>query len=66
MEKIKWSKDKHRGYWWTGESVPYASDGFEVYKDSETYCLRQGYLKTIGRFRRLSSAKQVANLLRNG
>lgn len=64
-QKIKWSYDKDFKQWWTPETTPWSNNGFTIrrYKSGE-YRLSQG--RTIGRFKKLSSAKQVAHLLMFG
>ena len=65
IDKIKWSYDKKNEEWYVCESFPYANDGLSISKDGERYKLCKAYL-VVGRFNKLSSAKTVANLLRNG
>lgn len=68
VKNIKWKYDKKFKQWWTGETSAYANDGFTIDKESggDRYRLRQEYFKTIGYFNKLSSAKEVARLLRHG
>lgn len=65
MEKIKWSYDKKFKEWWINETSPYAMDHMNIENVGGKYELTKGVLR-VGRFKKLSSAKIVANLLRHG
>lgn len=67
MEKIKWKYDKRYNSWYVGETIPYENDGLQIKKSTTgRFVLTEGYFRRIGSFRKLSSAKKVAELLRNG
>lgn len=71
MRKITWHYDKKNKEWSTGESVPWASDGYTIEKDKDSmdkrqYILRYKHFNFLGRFWKLTSAKQVVELLENG
>lgn len=64
MEKIKWKCDKRHKQWY----IPF---GYylicnEPFYDFGKYVLYYRHFKIVGRFKKLSSAKQVAELLING
>ncbi len=64
MEKIKWKYYKKFKQWY----IPYGDftiDTKPLYHFGK-YVLTNGHFKTIGRFKKLSSAKKVAELLING
>lgn len=71
-EEIKWSYDKQIKEWYCNETSPYANNGMEIQKHNENkktpYSLTMDGCggRKVGYFRKLSSAKTVANLLRNG
>ena len=66
-ESLKWSYDKKFKQWYVSESAPYARDGFSIKKENENYQLTtDNSFHTVGWFKKLSSAKQVAYLLRHG
>ncbi len=66
-QTIKWSYDKQIGEWYVNESSAWANDGFSITKEEKTYKLEHDRFGFIGDgFRRLSSAKACAELLRNG
>ncbi len=68
--KIKWSYDKKNKQWYTGETAFYANDNFSIDKSDKyagtPYKLTLGYLRTIGRFKKLKTAKLIAHHLRHG
>lgn len=66
MEKIKWKYDKKRKQWWVNEASPWLNDGFQIYKDRGRYYLKEDGVNYDIAFKKLSSAKTVANLLRHG
>ena len=67
MRVLKWHYDNNFGEWYVNESVPYAKDGFAIIKEYGYYVLRGGENKSWGfRFKKLKSAKQVAELITNG
>lgn len=66
MEKLKWKYDVKNKQWYTRESVPYANDSFTIRKEESEYVLKGDYFTTYGRFKKISSAKTVANLLKHG
>ena len=66
MQNIKWHYDVKWKNWWVGESVPYANDDISITKDGKSYMLVCGMSKVVGHFKKLSSAKIVAQLLRHG
>lgn len=63
---MKWNYDNKNKEWYLIETVPYANDDLSIKKDSSTYKLTENHFKTIGRFKKLTNAKLVAKLLRNG
>ena len=66
MEKIKWKYDKKFKLWYIIESEPYASNGFQIYHDSNRYVLTGDNFGSKLYLKKLQSAKTVANLLRHG
>ncbi len=65
--KIKWCYDKQIGEWYVNETSTYAMDGFTINKEDKKYKLEHDHFGFIGDgFRKLSSAKACAELLRNG
>jgi hypothetical protein len=66
MEKIKWKFDKKCQQWYTSnDSLNYFITKI-ITKYDHTYILSIDFIKTVGRFKKLSSAKKVAELLING
>lgn len=63
---MQWSYDKNFKQWYTLATNAAWEDGYTISRVDGLYKLELGYLKTIGRFKKLSSAKTVAELLRNG
>lgn len=63
---MNWNYDNKNKEWYTLETVPYANDDFSIKKDGQTYKLTENHFKIIGRFKKLTNAKLVAKLLRNG
>lgn len=63
MEKLKWNYDKEFKQWW----IPNAGGGFKIRKDEdlEMWELRK-HDRLISIFYKLTSAKQVAQLIHNG
>lgn len=64
--KIKWHYDKKNKQWYANETVAWANDGFHIYKDRKRYYLKEHGRSDESAFKKLSSAKTVANLLRHG
>ena len=66
MEKIKWHYDKKFKQWYVMETSAYAKDGVCIRKKGTLYILEIDDNIFSWYFKKLSSAKQVANLLRHG
>lgn len=66
MEKIKWKYDKKRKQWWANETAPWSNDGYQICHDLDGYVLTGDELRSKLYFKKISSAKTVANLLRHG
>lgn len=65
MEKIKWSYDKNFKQWHM--VMLHSPFPARIIKDEYgTYELTHNHFKLIGRFKKLSSAKTVSQLLING
>lgn len=67
MKKLKWKYDKKFKQWWVGESVPYANDGAQITKEKDgRFLLRMDNPHATLRFKKLSTAKKIAQLIHNG
>jgi hypothetical protein len=66
MRKLNWKYDKKFKIWWVGESTPYANDGISIKKDEFGYRLKMDIMLSSPSFKKLSSAKKVAELITNG
>lgn len=66
QQKIKWHYDKKFKQWYVNETIAYGNDGFQICHDSNRYVLTGDIFGSKLYFNKLSSAKQVANLLRHG
>jgi hypothetical protein len=66
--KLKWKVDRKNKQWYIIETVPYANDGFTITKTSDgLYRLVRDYsITTMIIFKKLSSAKKVAELIKFG
>lgn len=62
---MKWSYDVKNKEWYIIESFPYANDGFSIKKNGTSYNLTRNH-SYIWSFSKLSSAKEVARLMKNG
>ncbi len=62
---IKWKYDKKFKQWYLSETKPYANDSFTIERKQGIYRLEQNYDLTLF-FKKLSSAKKVAELIRLG
>lgn len=66
MAKLKWSYDKKHKQWYIIESPPYANNGIDIKKSDNEYILSFDAFMSKYRFKKLSSAKKVAQLIHNG
>jgi len=67
MEKIKWKYDKQCKEWFVYETDVQENDGFLISKNAhKLYRLQINSMDSVAFFKKLSSAKTVANLLRHG
>lgn len=64
MKKLKWHYDNKRKQWYTLETVAWAHDDFSIFKETYGYQLQSKQMCLL--FKKLSSAKQVAQLIHNG
>lgn len=66
--KLKWSYDKTHKQWWICESVAWAKDGMNIMKthSGNKYSLRMEHPNVRLHFKKLSTAKQVAQLIHEG
>lgn len=65
--RLKWKYDSKSKEWYTGESVPYANDGFSIKKVDGGYSLHEDSFFSHNFFlKKLSNAKTVAQLIKNG
>jgi hypothetical protein len=65
-ETMKWRYDKKNKQWWIPESAPYANDGLQIDKIDCRYRLWIDGTTHSHWFKKLSSAKKVAELLIKG
>ena len=66
MKKLKWKYSPKDKQWYINESVAYANDGIRITKrDKEFKLCFDCHISTF-RFKKLSSAKEVAQLIFNG
>ena len=55
---LKWSYDVRNKQWWVKSNTDYL-----IAKEDGKYVLTRNYFNTLGRFKKLISAKTVAELL---
>lgn len=65
--KPKWKYDITNKEWWTSESGAWDNDAFSIKKSEYgRYVLARGIFRHVASFKKLSSAKKVAELIING
>lgn len=64
--KLKWNYSQKDKQWWIPESVPYANNGMSITKTANGFVLDMEYPKIHLALSKLSTAKQIANLIHNG